>query len=332
MKRPTRKRGTKLSAARAFPLTALVVLLLALNGCRGLEGEAGGVPAGENSADARLPSPLPAPQEVALEKVSRGEAADALALVKGYNARDVGSPGWRRVSLELIDGAEVTRAFTVVNLWDGEGESLRTLFHLEAPAGLKGTSYLLSEEASGAPAEDVRIHLFLPAGERRVLEIVPSDFDDGLLGSDFAYRDVRARLPVEGYDYRLLGQGVLAGQRVWVLETRPAARATRETTAWGSARLFLARDIPFLLGADYFGAGEPAAGAPRPLKRMRVEGFRQEDGVWTATRMVMYRGATAASVLTLKQARFHGKKIDPAALTPPALPSAAEHLKHLSVE
>jgi hypothetical protein len=232
------------------------------------------------------------------------------------------------VSLELIDGTEVTRAFTVVNLWDGEGESLRTLFHLEEPPGLRDTSYLLSEEGGTSPGESVKIHLFIPAGERRVLEIIPSDFDDGLLGSDFAYRDVRARLPVEGYEYQLLGQGVLSGQRVWVVETKPSTPATRETTTWSSARLFLARDFVFLLGADYFGAGDEMSGASKLLKRMRVEGFSQEDGVWTATRMVMYRG-TSASVLTLKEARFNGRDIDPAVLSPAALPSAGEYLRRL---
>src|ERR1051325_10078867 len=39
-------------------------------------------------------------------------------LIKAYNTRNLGSPGWRRVLMELITDNRVTSTFTVVNIWD----------------------------------------------------------------------------------------------------------------------------------------------------------------------------------------------------------------------
>lgn len=284
------------------------------SGC-GQKDEA--VAAGE-IAGGRPAAFLRAPEEVRVESAD-ADAPDALSLVSSYNARDCGGPGWRSVTLELLNGSEVTRTFTVANLWECDGARGRTLFHLEAPAGLKGISYLLSE--GDAETEGVRVHLFLPAGERRVLEVSASDFEDGLLGSDFAYSDVRLRLPAAGYEFSLAGQGSLSGQSVWVVEARPSAPATRRGVPWHRARFYLARDFDFLLGADYSDADA------RVYKRMRVETFRREGGAWTATRMVMYGAGGNASVLTLNAARFGLPKFAPHVLTPEALPSAGENIK-----
>ena len=302
--------------SRLARLCLVAALSLAASGCRQETGEAAG-----SGSKGGAPVLLRAPEEVTVERVDAADAPDPRSLVAAYNARDCGGPGWRRVTLELTNGAELTRAFTVVNAWEFEGARSRTLFHLEAPAGLKGTGYLLSEDGEAAAGEDVRVHLYLPAGERRVLEVSATDFGEGLLGSDFAYSDVRMRLPQAGYDFDLLGRGRLSGQPVWVVEARPSAPALRRQVAWQRARYYLAQDFPFLLGADYWD------GASTFLKRMRVESIRREGRAWTATRMVMYGGGGNASVLTLKAVRFGLPKFAPHVLSPESLPSAGENLK-----
>lgn len=310
MKGPRRHAFTH--RARLARLCLAAALSLTAAGCRQETGEAGAAPA--------PPAAPRAPEQVGVERVDAAAAPDPLALIAAYNARDCGGPGWRRVEIELLNGAEVARAFTVVNLWECERARARTLFYLEAPAGLKGTSYLLSEEEAAAAGEDVRVHLYLPAGERRVLEVSAADFGEGLLGSDFAYSDVRLRLPAAGYEYGLLGRGRLSGLAVWVIEARPSAPATRRQVAWRRARFYLAQDFPFLLGADY------SDGAETVFKSMRVESLRREGRAWTATRIVMYGGGNS-SVLTLKAVRFGLPGFAPHVLTPEGLPSAEENLR-----
>lgn len=305
----------KISMTLAGGFLAVALACLA-GGCR--PGATPALPAGEA---ARTPAAPTAPESPAVEPVAGDAGPDVASLLKGYNGRDVGSPGWRRVSLELLNGVEVARSFTVVTLWEGRGDEVRTLFYLEWPPGLKGTSYLLSERGAGA-----LVNIFLPAGERRVLEVAPDDLDEGLLGSDFTYNDMRVLLPPEGYDYRLAGQTILAGRPAWAVDAVPTKPDARRATGWGRARLYLARDFPFLLGADYFEREGGGTASVRPLRSMRVEALEQRDEVWTATRIRMYGGEGRASLLTLDDARFKVGEAWGQLLTPESLPTLPEQL------
>src|SRR5207253_2482779 len=177
------------------------------------------------------------------------------------------------------------------------------------PKGLSGTDYLLQEERNKMP--DIQVHLFLPAGERRVLEVASNNLNEGLLGSDFSYNDVRMQLPATGYRYTVKGQGKLLNEPVWVLEAEPSTQQTREICSWSRARLYLARNFQFLLGADYYGETVNGGSQPPLLKQMRVQSLKQIDGVWTATSMIMYGEDNRSTVLTLQDAKFNSAGIDP---------------------
>jgi outer membrane lipoprotein-sorting protein len=244
----------------------------------------------------------------------------ALALVRAYNARNFGNPGWRRVHLELKSGETVTRSFDIVNLWLRSGAAVRTLFVLERPATLQGTDYLLVEDP--ADPSEMKVFLHLPAGQRRVLSIQPSGFGEGLLGSDFGYGDLRLLLPVDGYDYRSVGRQTLLGESVWAVDAVPTTSATAPIATWARARLYFLERAPMLLGTDSFAN----AGDRQPAKRMRVLGFKQVDGAWTETRIAMTAAEGHSSVLTLSDFRPSVPAIERALFEPQALPSAAERL------
>ncbi|HEX4952000.1 MAG TPA: outer membrane lipoprotein-sorting protein [Thermoanaerobaculia bacterium] len=216
----------------------------------------------------------------------RGEA-----LVAAYNHRPFGNPGRRQVRLELRSGEQVTRTFVVSNLWRRQGEEVRTVFVLEEPVGLKGTNYLLVEDPGDSRGMQVFLHL--PAGERRVLSVQPSRFDEGLLGSDFGYRDLRLQLPLAGVRYEVRGQERMLGRPVWVVEAIPEGEADRRS------RYYLSEAPVLLLGVDHLRA-LPGGGRFEVVKRLRVEGLRQVDGAWTETRMVMQAPEGRSSVLTLE--------------------------------
>lgn len=316
----------KMNLKQAFktPLCLLLALtpLLLFVGCRAsaggpppaaAAGETGDVPVGAVTT-------LAGPQQVETVKVADPERPDVDRLVRAYNSRNFGSPGLRGVTLELITEQKLTRAFTVYNFWRREADEVRTLFLLKEPRGLGGTSYLLTE--NGAAAPDMSVRLFLPAGQRRVLEIPPSNFEEGLLGSDFTYNDLRMQLPTRGYRYRLAGKGVLGGRPVWVVDAEPGREAA---TTWKLVRFYLARDFEFLLGADYFSA--PPEGDAEPTKQLRVESFRQQDGVWTADRMVMYNANDRASVLSLKDAQFARAGLPGRLFMPEEMPALADEVR-----
>jgi hypothetical protein len=239
-----------------------------------------------------------------------GEAADALRLVEAYNSRNLGSPGFRKVRLDLRNYETVTQTFTVINVWRREETGVRTAFVLEEPADLRGTNYLLVEDPS--ETWGIKVFLNLPSGKQRVLSVQPSYFDIGLLGSDFGYRDVRMLIPVEGFNFRIVGRDELLGRPVYVLEA-----TTTESSAWPRSLLYLSADPPMLLGVDRFSDTD----ASTPSKRMRVEGLKQVRGVWTETRIVIQSDAKRSSVLSLLDFESLRSDISAELFTPDALPS-----------
>jgi len=262
---------------------------------------------------------------VQVERLAESETVQAASLIAAYNARDIGSPGWRRVSMNMVTDGSVTRSFQIINLWRGYGNDVRILFLLEEPTALCGTNYLLEESADVSP--NMQVYLFLPAGQRRVLTLAPGNFGHGLLGSDFTYNDVRLLLPTAGYRYDVLGHGMLANEPVWVIEAEPSELGTREMVSWSKARLYLSREHPILLGADYYGPSTQDANTPSVLKQMRVESFKGVNGVWTATHIVMTAGNQNRTELTLQAAEFNTNRIRTDLFSPAQLPLLADSVQ-----
>jgi hypothetical protein len=310
------------AAFRHILLFAALGLSLSLSGCY-----SGSVALGSKGPAEGAPSASASPEAVREERSAGPSLPDARWLVTQYNSRNFGSPGWRTVYLELVTDGSVTRAFTVINLWKRVGRETKTLFLLQEPRGLSGTNYLLLEDGPDSNAPDMRVYLFLPSGQRQVLEIAPSNFNEGLLGSDFTYMDLRMKLPIRGYNYRVVREAVLHNEPAWVLEAEPASEVVRRATSWAVAHFYLARDFQFMLGADYYSSREDIADSSRASKRMRVERFEQRDGVWTATRINMFGPSNRYSVLSLKDARFMVSDIDSAMFMASSLPSLADRIQ-----
>ena len=247
----------------------------------------------------------------------------ALKLVQAYNDRSFGHPGWRRVHLDLKSGATVTRSFTVTNVWREEGSIVRMLFVLELPENLRGTNYLLVEKPEDPAGMEVFLHL--PAGRRGVLSIQPSHFDEGLLGSDFGYRDLRMKIPTAGYRLRLLERHRLLGRSTWAVEAVPVDAETRAASSWGRSVYYLAEGDPVLLGADHF----RVATDRKPAKQMRVQGIRQIEGAWTETQITMTSSDGRSSVLSLLDFRAALPGLEPALFDSEILPTVAERILRL---
>jgi Outer membrane lipoprotein-sorting protein len=255
------------------------------------------------------------------DRLSAAPAArpTAESLVQAYNARDFGSPGWRRIILELKNHGKVTRTFSIVHLWREAAGEIRSLVHLEEPAGLRGTNYLLLEGPQ--LAHGMELFLSLPSGQRRVLNVKPGRFDEGLLGSDFTYRDLLWRIPTEGYRLRLAGRTRMLNRRAWGVDVEPVTEAARASSSWSRVRYYLGHEPALLLGADFF-RGEEA----RPGKRLRTESFARRQGVSTPTRLVMQLAGGRSSVLSLHQTAFGSGRFDDDLFVPDLLPTATERV------
>lgn len=247
-----------------------------------------------------------------------GPAGDDL--LESYNRRDIGAPGLRRIRLQLHNDGTLTRTFEIAHAWQrsagGDGE-IRSLVLLEEPPNLRGTDYLLVE---GAPSgTGLEVHLHLPTSGGRVLAVRPNRFDEGLLGSDFGYADLLWRIPVRGRSVHPLGPRRVHGVETRGYEIAPESEEAKASTTWDRSRYFLGLDPPLLIAAEYY---RDSPGRPRsaePVKRLRVEGWHQRDGVWSPSVMVMEVGAGRTSTLTLQSWRFHVEPLDPGLFRPDAL-------------
>jgi outer membrane lipoprotein-sorting protein len=291
----------KLSIAVLLLLTSLLCAL-PLTGC-------GAKRTGANQASISF-SKISLPEPGKVEPFQGCGAPYVLGMISAYNGRDFGSPGWRRVSLDLITNGQISRSFTVVNLWKDERDEVKTLFLLQEPKGLCGTNYMLDEDKVGTSAPDMKVYLFLPSGERQALEIESSRFNEGLLGSDFTYTDLRMQLPTRGYNYRLAGECKLHNEPTWVIEAAPASEEIQQTSSWTRARFYLARNFQLLLGADYFADSKEGNEDEKPIKKMRVVSFEQINNVWTATQINMFTDDAHYSILKMKSARFGVANMD----------------------
>ena len=227
--------------------------------------------------------------------------------------------------MELNTDNRVTSTFIVVNIWSHFENEERTLFLLEEPGGLKGTSYLLRENAKSSP--EMQVDLFLPAGERKVLKVAHDNLDEGLLGSDFTYNDMRMMLPNKGWRYSVIGKTHLVNEPAWVVEAQSSGDSSERTSPWSRIRFYLARDFQLLLGADFFASDNGKRDEEHLSKQMRVQSFKNDNGVWTPTKMLMTGSQQRFTVLTLQTAHFSTAIIAPQLLSSDHLPFLADKIR-----
>lgn len=242
--------------------------------------------------------------------------------VASYNARPIGSPGLRHLELQLKSGARVTRRFDITHAWRQDGAETRSLVFLERPIELRGTSYLWIE--GGATPGGLQVFLRLPAAQRRVLAIVPSRFDEGLLGSDFAYSDLLWQIPTSGRRLHQRGAEQLDGVDVRIVDSEPAGAASALSTSWTRIRYFVSTDGRALLGADYYDRTEAEDRDRPPAKRLRTFDWTDRGGVLVPSRMVMSVGTNRSSELILKSVRLDVPGIERGLFEPDVLGELAD--------
>ena len=84
-----------------------------------------------------------------------------------------------------------------------------------APADDRGVAFLMIEQPSG---ED-EMRMWLPSF-RRMRRIATSKRGESFMGSDLSFEDLTSRTLTD-YSYNLLGEELLAGEAVWILENVP---------------------------------------------------------------------------------------------------------------
>jgi hypothetical protein len=151
-------------------------------------------------------------------------------------------------------------------------------FYVVEPVHLRG-AYLVREHGNGF--QEMDIHLYYLSGKRLSCEW-RKYFDEGLLGSDLSYFDMRVTFPGENADFDLLALFSRISDRwVWNVETLcgPGPDLVAAPFVLDPKSLLLTfRRLLSRVGGCAYQAGESSI-------------FEQRDGIWTPTQILAYRAA-----------------------------------------
>lgn len=182
-----------------------------------------------------------------------------------------------RVSMRLTNAQGATREREMVLLRANQGATgdQRYLILFEAPADVRGTSFLVWKNAKG---EDER-WLYFPA-LKAVKRVAADDKRSSFVGSDFTYEDVSGRDPEEE-QHALLKQEALSGRQTYVLESKPKQAADyARRVSWVDQERWLT------LKEEYYDAGG------KLIRTFTADKVEQIDTAWTVTKRSMSNAQT----------------------------------------
>ncbi len=188
------------------------------------------------------------------------------------------------------DGKERRKAWRSYRL--GYAGDSMMLIRFTAPPEVKGVGFL----SLPRPGKNPDQWLYLPSMKRE-RRIAAQDRSASFVGTDFNYEDME-ELDHEKYDVRLLPDETVSGQSCFAIEARPRAEAGK--SLYERKRLFLRKDILYLVRMDLFRPGEK-----EPGKRLLLEEVSLVDGRHVARRMTMrdlVKGST--TVIRLEKLAF----------------------------
>jgi hypothetical protein len=145
-----------------------------------------------------------------------------------------------------------------------------------SPADVKNTGFLSYDYDD--PDRDDDQWLYLPA-LKKTKRIAGGDKSGSFMGSDFTYSDMSSRV-LERYEYRLLDEGEVRGDPVWIVEAIPDEKEIEET-GYTKSVLFVRKDNHVVVRAKNW------VKKGKRNKYMEAMDLEQIDGIWVPTRLTM---------------------------------------------
>ena len=217
---------------------------------------------------------LPASATDAEAVVDEPKAREIMVLV---DERDDGDMVTQNMEMILIDknGKERIRQLSSYGRDVGEDEQ-RIVFFL-SPADVKDTGFLTYDYDDGDRDDDQ--WLYLPA-LRKTKRIASSDKSGSFMGSDFSYADM-TDFDLDKYDFQLLGEGEVRGEKVWKIQRVPRTREEIVERGYTKSVLFVRQDNYVVVRAVHW------VKKGDRLKYLDVKKLELIDGIWTPTEQTM---------------------------------------------
>lgn len=199
-------------------------------------------------------------------------APDPRWIMEQVDARDDGDNQTADLKMTLIDqnGNERVRTIKLFSKDKGK-DALRMQFFL-SPADVKDTGFLTYDYYGGEIDDDQ--WLYLP-DLRKTKRIATSDKSSSFMGSDFSYADMTRRV-LDEWNYKLLKEDEVAGQKVWLVEAVPVSKKVEDRYGYKKSIVYVRQDNFMVIRAIH------VLKSGNKIKYMEAKKIEQIDGVWVA--------------------------------------------------
>jgi hypothetical protein len=228
-----------------------------------------------------MKSPRPAALlgAVALLAIAPAAAAELTGrqIMERVDERDDGDNATQDMEMILIDKNGNTRERAIRSLRRDMGEDTHSIMFFLSPADVKDTGFL-TYDYDDADADDDQ-WLYLPA-LKKTKRIASNDKSGSFMGSDFTYADMTTR-ELDHYDYRLIKEGDVGGNPVWIVEGIPNTEKEIDETGYTKSIFFVRQDNDVVIRTKNWvkkGSRE---------KYFDVKKLELIDGIWVPTEMHM---------------------------------------------
>lgn len=204
-------------------------------------------------------------------------AMSAREIMQAVDDRDDGDNRVSDMRMVLIDKNGDTRNREIRSYEKDKGEDKQRIMFFLSPADVKDTAFLTYDYDEYERDDDQ--WLYLPA-LRKSKRIASSDKSGSFMGSDFTYADM-TRKNLDAYDFKILKEDDLRGNKVWLIESLPKTRKEIEETGYEKSILFVRQDNFVVVRAVHW------VKEGSRLKYLDVTRLEQIDGIWTVLEMNM---------------------------------------------
>jgi hypothetical protein len=234
--------------------------------------------------------------------------AEARRIMQQVNDRDDGDNQTADLEMTLIDRSGNRRERSIRSYRQRRGPDTFSVQVFASPADVKGTGFLTYDYNASGKDDDQ--WLFLPA-LRKTKRIASTDKSGSFMGSDFNFSDL-TEPDLEDYDYTLVKEEDVDGQRTWQIQAVPRRAAVAENTGYARSMLWVRQDNHVVV------RGVRWVHNSSRLKFLQAKRLEQIDGIWVVTELQMVtregRNTVHATLLRFNNVRF-GQPLDESLFT-----------------
>jgi hypothetical protein len=195
------------------------------------------------------------------------DGLDGKEIMRRVNARSRGQGIQMHLEMTLLDARRGDFHKSILMRRTRLKSGYRTTYWIDSPDHEKGIALLISEDSS-----QHGMWMYFPVS-RQVLHVVSRGFP--ALASDFTCEDLMAEIPLEDYEFRVIGKEKVAGTSLVKIEMIPRDERLRSELGFSKSVGWVRDDIWMIVRADYYDDNGEL------FKSFQAEDIKKIHGVWT---------------------------------------------------